>query len=107
VAILDVDAAALVACPSDRLKIAADIAGPAACEAAVRQVDDAHGQLDVPVNNAGLGMGPIGENHLAQPVGLTEITPEHWRHLFEVNAWAPFSWRARRCPRWRRATGAG
>ena len=30
VAILDVDAAALVACPFDRLKIAAGIAGPAA-----------------------------------------------------------------------------
>ena len=59
VAILDLDAAALAACPLDGLKIEADVADPLACEAAVRQVEEAHGRLDVLVNNAGLGMGLI------------------------------------------------
>ena len=90
VAILDVDAAALEACPTDRLKIEADIADPAACEAAVRQVEEAHGRLDVLVNNAGLGMGLIREDHFAAPVRLSEIAPEHWRRIFEVNCMGAF-----------------
>ena len=90
VAILDVDAGALAACPLDVLMIEADIADPAACEAAVRRVGEAHGRLDVLVNNAGLGMGLIREDHYGRPVGLSEIAPEHWRRIFEVNCMGAF-----------------
>ena len=90
VAIVDIDADALAACPLDVLMIEADIADPAACEAAVRRVGEAHGRLDVLVNNAGLGMGLIREDHYGRPVGLSEIAPEHWRRIFEVNCMGAF-----------------
>ena len=90
VAILDVDARALAACPFDGLKIAADIADPAACEAAVQRVREAYGGPDVLVNNAALGMGLIREDHFAAPVTLGEIAPEQWRRMFEVNCMGAF-----------------
>jgi len=90
VAILDLDAAALAACPLDGLKIEADVADPLACEAAVQQVRAAYGRLDVLVNNAGLGMGLIREDHFAAPVALSEIAPEQWRRIFEVNCMGAF-----------------
>jgi NAD(P)-dependent dehydrogenase (short-subunit alcohol dehydrogenase family) len=90
VAILDVDAAALEACPLDVLKIEADIADPDACEAAVQRVREAYGGPDVLVNNAALGMGLIREDHFGRPVGLSEILPEHWRRIFEVNCMGAF-----------------
>jgi len=90
VAVLDADRDALDACGLDGLKIRADIASPADSAAAVARVCELHGRLDILVNNAGLGMGLIREDHFARPVALAEVTPEHWRRMFEVNCMGAF-----------------
>jgi NAD(P)-dependent dehydrogenase (short-subunit alcohol dehydrogenase family) len=89
VAVLDCDQDALSG-GGDLLEICADVADPLACEAAVQQVCEVHGRLDVLVNNAGLGMGLIREDHFARPVALSEIAPEQWRRIFEVNCMGAF-----------------
>ena len=90
VAALDLDAEALAALPGDALKVAADVSDPAQCEAAVRQVEESLGALDVLVNNAGLGMGIFRDDHFARPVRIGEIAPEQWRRMFEVNCMGAF-----------------
>ena len=57
---------------------------------AVARVRASYGGLDVLINNAGIGMSTIREDHFAQPVRLTEITPDHWRRMFEVNCMGAF-----------------
>ncbi len=90
VAVLDLDDAALATCPADVLTVQADIARAADCEAAVARVHASCGGLDVLINNAGIGMSTIREDHFAQPVRLLEITPDHWRRMFEVNCMGAF-----------------
>jgi NAD(P)-dependent dehydrogenase (short-subunit alcohol dehydrogenase family) len=90
VAILDRDAPALAACPLEALKVQADVARRAECDAAVAQVRTDCGGLDVLINNAAIGMGVIREDHFGQPVRLTDITPEQWRRVFEVNCMGAF-----------------
>jgi NAD(P)-dependent dehydrogenase (short-subunit alcohol dehydrogenase family) len=90
VSVLDVDAEVLEACPLDALKIQADVARPVDCEAAITRVRAELGGLDVLINNAGIGMGTIRENHFDRPVRLGEIEPEHWRRLFEINCMGAF-----------------
>jgi NAD(P)-dependent dehydrogenase (short-subunit alcohol dehydrogenase family) len=90
VAVLDLDAEALAACPQDMLKVQANVARPKDCEVAVAHVRAQCGGLDVLINNAGIGMGMIREDHFAHPVRLAEIEPEHWRRFFEVNCMGAF-----------------
>jgi NAD(P)-dependent dehydrogenase (short-subunit alcohol dehydrogenase family) len=90
VAVLDLDAEALAACPQDMLKVQGNIARPEDCEVAVAQVRAKCGSLDVLINNAGIGMGTIREDHFTHPVRLGEIEPDHWRRFFEVNCMGAF-----------------
>ena len=90
VAVLDLDGAALATCPEDVLRVQADIARAEDCEMAVARVRASYGGLDVLINNAGIGMSTIREEHFAQPVRLSEITPDHWRRMFEVNCMGAF-----------------
>jgi NAD(P)-dependent dehydrogenase (short-subunit alcohol dehydrogenase family) len=90
VAVLDQDAEALEACPPEVLKIRADIAHPGECEAAVAEVRAHCGGLDVLINNAGIGMSTIREDHFDRPIRLQEIAPDHWRRVFEVNCMGAF-----------------
>jgi NAD(P)-dependent dehydrogenase (short-subunit alcohol dehydrogenase family) len=90
VSILDVDAEVLEACPLDALKIQADVARPVDCAAAVTRVRAELGGLDVLINNAGIGMAAIRDDHFDRPVRLAEIEPEHWRRFFEVNCMGAF-----------------
>ena len=90
VAVLDLDAEALAACPEHVLKVQANVARPEDCEVAVAQVRAKCGGLDVLINNAGIGMGTIREDHFAHPVRLAEIEPDHWRRFFEVNCMGAF-----------------
>jgi NAD(P)-dependent dehydrogenase (short-subunit alcohol dehydrogenase family) len=48
------------------------------------------GGLDVLINNAGVGMGTIRDDHFQHPVRLGEIEPDHWRRFFEVNCMGAF-----------------
>ena len=90
VAILDLDADALETCPLDVLKIQANIARHEDCEAAVAQVRADQGSLDILINNAGIGMSEIREDHFTRPVRLAEISPDHWRRFFEINCMGAF-----------------
>jgi NAD(P)-dependent dehydrogenase (short-subunit alcohol dehydrogenase family) len=90
VAILDLDADALAACRLDVLKIQANIARHEDCAMAVRQVRADLGGLDVLINNAGIGMGTIREDHFDRPVRLAEIDPDQWRRFFEINCMGAF-----------------
>ena len=90
VAVLDLDAEALAACPDSMLKVQANVARPEDCEVAVAQVRAKCGGLDVLINNAGIGMVTIREDHFERPVRLAEIEPEHWRRFFEVNCMGAF-----------------
>ena len=90
VAVLDLDADALDACPLDVLKIQANIARHEDCEAATAQVRAEHGSLDILINNAGIGMSTIREDHFDRPVRLVEIEPDHWRRFFEINCMGAF-----------------
>jgi NAD(P)-dependent dehydrogenase (short-subunit alcohol dehydrogenase family) len=90
VAVLDLDADALETCPLDVLKIQANVARHEDCEAAVAQVCVDQGSLDILINNAGIGMGVIREDHFTRPVRLGEIEPDHWRRFFEINCMGAF-----------------
>ena len=48
------------------------------------------GGLDVLINNAGIGMSAIRDDHFDRPVRLAEIEPEHWRRFFEINCMGAF-----------------
>jgi NAD(P)-dependent dehydrogenase (short-subunit alcohol dehydrogenase family) len=89
-AILDLDADALAACRLDVLKIQANIARHEDCAMAVRQVHADLGGLDVLINNAGIGMGTIREDHFDRPVRLAEVDPDQWRRFFEINCMGAF-----------------
>jgi NAD(P)-dependent dehydrogenase (short-subunit alcohol dehydrogenase family) len=90
VAVLDLDAEALAACPQDMLKVQANVARPEDCEVAIAQVRAKCGGLDVLINNAGIGMGTIRDDYFQHPVRLGEIEPDHWRRFFEVNCMGAF-----------------
>ena len=72
VAVLDLDGAALATCPEDVLRVQADITRAEDCAMAVARVRASYGSLDVLINNAGIGMATIREDHFAPPVGLME-----------------------------------
>jgi len=63
--------------------VQADVGDPLSAQALVDQVVDAHGRLDVLVNNA-------GTTRVIPHDQLAAATPEVWRELFEVNCIAPF-----------------
>jgi NAD(P)-dependent dehydrogenase (short-subunit alcohol dehydrogenase family) len=89
-AILDLDGEALQSCPLDVLKIQANVVRHEDCEAAVAQVRAEYGDLDVMINNAGIGMSVIREDHFDRPIRLAEIEPDHWRRFFEINCMGAF-----------------
>jgi len=63
--------------------VQADVGDPEQARRLVEQVVEAHGRLDVLVNNA-------GTTEVIPHADLAAATPEVWRRLYEVNAIAPF-----------------
>ena len=57
-----------------------DVASQASCELAFRAVEQALGHVDVLVSNAGI----------AQQKLFTDITPEEWQHMLDVNLTGAF-----------------
>ncbi len=62
-----------------------DVADPASCERAVAAVTSRFGALHALVNNAGLGMGLIRQDHMTQPVGIDEVSVEVWHRFMDTN----------------------
>jgi NAD(P)-dependent dehydrogenase (short-subunit alcohol dehydrogenase family) len=62
-----------------------DVADPASCERAVAAVAARFGGLHGLVNNAGLGMGIIRQDHMTKPVTLDEVSVEMWHRFMNTN----------------------
>jgi len=68
-----------------------DIADFTACQRAVDRVAATFGGVHVLINNAGLGMGSVRENHHKNMIGIDEITPEVWNQMVGVNLTGPWN----------------
>jgi NAD(P)-dependent dehydrogenase (short-subunit alcohol dehydrogenase family) len=78
----DIDAAGLAKlAPAGKLVTRVlDIADPAACEAAMREA-----QVDILINNAGMGMQQLRETCMTDLVRIEEVTPEFWTRMISTN----------------------
>ncbi len=64
---------------------ALDISDAAACAAMVEATLTRFGGLDILINNGALGMGSIRPDHMANLVGMDEVSPETWDRFVSVN----------------------
>ena len=62
-----------------------DISDSAACVAAVAAAEKTFGKLDILLNNGALGMGALRADHMANLVGIEEISPQIWDKFVAVN----------------------
>jgi NAD(P)-dependent dehydrogenase (short-subunit alcohol dehydrogenase family) len=90
VALVDVDCDAVAALAQDigtdqAIGLAADVTDPDAAAAAVNQARTHFGALDFLVNNAGLGMGVVRNDHFTRIVQIEDITPETFLRVLKVN----------------------
>jgi len=67
------------------IAVEADVSDPDSCERAVAAVVARFGSLQALVNNAGLGMGIIREDHMTNPVTLDEVSVEVWHRFIATN----------------------
>jgi NAD(P)-dependent dehydrogenase (short-subunit alcohol dehydrogenase family) len=67
------------------IAVEGDVADPASCERAVAAVVGRFGALHALVNNAGLGMGIIRQDHMTKPVGIDEVSVEVWHRFMDTN----------------------
>jgi len=80
-----------------------DVADPASCERAVAAVTDRFGTLHALVNNAGLGMGIIRQDHMTRPVVLDEVSVEVWHRFIATNLSGAFHMAKAAMPHFRTA----
>jgi len=67
-----------------------DVTDPAAAAAAVTGARSHFGALDFLVNNAGLGMGVVRNDHFTRLVQIEDITPEIFLRVLRVNTLGGF-----------------
>ncbi len=65
--------------------IAADVADYAQCEAAAAAAIEALGQVDVLINNAGIGMRRISETFNTVPTRFWEADAAAWKEIIDTN----------------------
>lgn len=68
-----------------------DIANFTNCNDAVERAAVRFGGVHVLINNAGLGMGSVRENHHVDLIGIDEISPETWNRMVGVNLTGPWN----------------
>lgn len=80
-----------------------DVADPASCERAVAAVAGRFGALHALVNNAGLGMGIIRQDHMTNPVALEEVSVAVWHRFLDTNLSGAFHMAKAAMPHFRAA----
>ena len=88
------------------IAVEGDVADPASCERAVAAVVGRFGALHALVNNAGLGMGLIRQDHMTKAVGIDEVSVEMWHRFMDTNLSGAFHMVKAAMPRFRLA-GSG
>ena len=86
---------ALEACRAEGVEaslVTADLAGEteSCVEDLFAQAIAANGEIDLLVNNAGIGMQTIRETYMTEPVRFWEAEPERWQAMMDVNFKGPF-----------------
>ncbi len=70
----------------DRLAaVPVDISDCESCRSCVERAVVRFGRVDCLVNNAGLGMGLVREDHFSRRVQIKDIRPEVWQRIVAVN----------------------
>lgn len=87
------------------LAVEGDVADPASCERAVAAVAARFGTLHALVNNAGLGMGIIRQDHMTKPVAIDEVSIEVWHRFLATNLSGAFHMVKAAMPRFRAGRG--
>ena len=72
------------------LPVAIDVADYASCRDGAEQVAGRFGRVDALVNNAGLGMSVVSEDHFTRAVQIEDIRPEIWQRVVAVNLTGAF-----------------
>jgi NAD(P)-dependent dehydrogenase (short-subunit alcohol dehydrogenase family) len=80
-----------------------DVSDPASCEQMVAAVVSRFGALHALVNNAGLGMGIIRQDHMTNPVLLEEVSAEVWHRFMDTNLGGAFHMTKAAMPHFRAA----
>jgi NAD(P)-dependent dehydrogenase (short-subunit alcohol dehydrogenase family) len=92
---MNVAAADLAGAPLQKLRgeiggdrvvaVPVDISDYGSCRNCVERVVERFGRVDCLVNNAGLGMGLVREDHFSRRVQIEDIRPEVWQKIVAVN----------------------
>ena len=75
--------------PASIKPLAADLSQPDAFDRITSDTLSAFGQIDMLVNNAGIGQAAIRADQRRKPLRFWEATPEQWNQFLAVNATAP------------------
>jgi NAD(P)-dependent dehydrogenase (short-subunit alcohol dehydrogenase family) len=89
--------------PDQAVAVEGDVADPASCEQMVAAVVSRFGALHALVNNAGLGMGIIRQDHMTNPVLLEEVSAEVWHRVMDTNLGGAFHMTKAAMPHFRAA----
>jgi len=89
--------------PDRAIAVEGDVADPASCERAVAALVARFGALHALVNNAGLGMGIIRQDHMTKPVGIDEVSVEVWHRFMDTNLSGAFHMTKAAMPHFRAA----
>jgi NAD(P)-dependent dehydrogenase (short-subunit alcohol dehydrogenase family) len=87
------------------IAVEGDVSDPASCERAVAAVSSRFGALHALVNNAGLGMGVIRQDHMTKPVGIDEVSVEVWHRFMATNLSGAFHMTKAALPHFRAGGG--
>jgi NAD(P)-dependent dehydrogenase (short-subunit alcohol dehydrogenase family) len=74
---------------SEAIVLPGSIADPATGPMLAERTIERFGQIDVLVNNAGIGQASIRADARRKPIRMWEITPEQWQRFLTVNATGP------------------
>ena len=72
------------------LPAVADVTDIEQCRNVVERSRTAFGNVNVLVNNAGIGLQTISETYMNEPVRFWETEPERWQAMMDVNFKAPY-----------------